>query len=144
MIRIIPCVMVWLSLVGAVVADDLARLQGKWNVIEARKGPRSDKVNPRDLAGHYFEFQGDTLWIVSGSVGKDLPLKITLDPGANPKHLDYTVKSGQKVMGIYKIEGDTLFYIHNPTGRGRPKTFEQSKFEHFDLLTVLTRAKSKP
>jgi uncharacterized protein (TIGR03067 family) len=113
------------------VTGDLKRLQGDWVFqVEDREARWSlDGDNLR--ATH-----DDTVFVC----------KITLDPTANPRTINFFVKEGpadvvgKTTLGIYKIEDDrATFCVRRPGETNRPTEFKDIEDETF--VFVIKRPK---
>jgi uncharacterized protein (TIGR03067 family) len=67
--------------------------------------------------------------------------KVELDPAAEPKAIDVIPDGGrnrgERVLGIYKLEGDRLTICMAAPGRPRPKEFKAGKGSGCTLRTFL-------
>jgi uncharacterized protein (TIGR03067 family) len=133
---------------------DLELLKGTWNIDSMEWG---GKGMPKDLmTGYKFVFDGNKLtW--EGALGIHsksgkitaigdgvYPCEFKLDPGQDPKQIDVTMKlqKGERtLLGIYKIDGDTLKICYFTTSTGRRPIEFASKEGVRTSLIVLTRAK---
>jgi uncharacterized protein (TIGR03067 family) len=110
---------------------DSARLQGTW------KASFEDKKLVLTIKGDQFTFtMGDEKY--QGT--------FKLDPSKKPKHIDMTVKKGDKFVnktsvGIYELKGNTLKWAANEPGKDqRPDEFRETEGM---LYVVLDRQKKK-
>ena len=96
--------------------DDKARLQGEWPVVSLEvSGKKSDGLKGKKLVVKEDE------WTAPGG----LKFKIKLDTTKNPKQIDHTSEDGKvTLLGIYKIEGDTLTLCQSRVGGERPTEFK--------------------
>ena len=97
-----------------------------------------------------YEFTADGQWILRrhGVTLKTTPREFKVDAKASPATIDviYPQRAGaaasRTMLGIYKIEGDTLTLCLSPGGNPeRPKSFERKA--GVTVLLKLKRAKKK-
>jgi uncharacterized protein (TIGR03067 family) len=121
---------------------DLAPLQGEWSMVSGMADgfpiPAEMLPNSKRVC------KGDEL---TATVGGQLVMKakITVDPSKKPKTIDYEViegpTKGQKHLGIYEVDGDTLQSCFGAPGAERPADFT-SKPGDKRTTTVWKRAAS--
>ncbi len=72
---------------------------------------------------------------------------VELNPEANPKTLDVSsdggTMKGEKLLGIYKLEGDCLTVCMAPKGKDRPSKFEANPGTDETLMVFKKKAKTK-
>jgi len=106
------------------VKRDLARLQGVWVMIS---GERDGQGFPAEyLINSERVVKGDeTAVTVRGQLF--MKAKFFLDPLKNPKTIDYAINdgpyAGQKMFGIYELDGDKLKFCLSTPGKERPAAF---------------------
>ena len=119
------------------VKKDLDKLQGKWTVASIDE---NGKAAPADEVARFeITIKGDLFSIkTKDEANKELTIK--LDPSAKPATIDMKPKDGKEknVMGIYKLDGDTLTICATDENKERPKEFSATKGV---ALLVLKRAK---
>jgi len=73
--------------------------------------------------------------------------KIELDPSRDPKAIDVIPDGGQdrgeRVLGIYKLEGDRLTICMAAPGQPRPKAFKAEKGSGYTLRTFIRERASE-
>jgi uncharacterized protein (TIGR03067 family) len=123
---------VFTSLVAAVIllgADDAAKkemslLEGEWSMVS---GERDGQAIPEDLAktGKRVVKDGETTVTLGDMVV--MKAKFTIDPSKKPKTIDYSVNEGaakgNKVLGIYELDGDTIKFCFSAPDKDRPTDF---------------------
>jgi uncharacterized protein (TIGR03067 family) len=75
----------------------------------------------------------DSLWSINGQPHPDngLSADIVLDATKNPATIDFTPKrGGEKILGIWKVEGDKLILAFHGGNQSRPTEFVQSANLH--------------
>lgn len=110
------------------VKDELAKLQGTWRLaaMEAngQNAPDQQVKNVvRTITGDKYEVTRDNKPAGKGSM--------SLDPGKSPKAIDaestIPAKDGStrtvKILGIYKLEGDSFTTCFADPGKDRPTEF---------------------
>jgi len=106
------------------LADELAKLQGTWDVVRLADGHRGD-APAADLKGMN--------WVIDGAkiTGRDNPEakaqvgSFSLDPTHEPKHIDLVMggpKGDQTLPGVYEFDGDILRIAVAEPGFARPKS----------------------
>ena len=106
------------------VTNDLARIQGTWTMVS---GERDGQGFPAEyLSNSERVVKGDeTTVTVRGQLF--MKAKFTLDPFKNPKTIDYAINdgpyAGQKMFGIYELDGDKLKFCLATPGKERPTGF---------------------
>jgi uncharacterized protein (TIGR03067 family) len=103
---------------------ELANLQGEWSMISAE---RDGQALPKDFVRSSKRVcKGDQI-IVTIEDKVFMRATIALDPSKKPKAIDYTVtgglNKGEKQLGIYELEGDTVKFCLAPAGKDRPTHF---------------------
>jgi uncharacterized protein (TIGR03067 family) len=117
------------------------KLQGTWTVTAHTAGGK--KTAPKEIATWRVIVKGNE---ITARDGIDLlsAYVFRLDPSASPRAIDLDVTAGpdkdRKVLGIYKLEGDTLTVCVPEPGKARPKEFA-SKEGSGHLLFVFQREK---
>jgi uncharacterized protein (TIGR03067 family) len=107
-----------------VVKKDMDLLQGEWAMVS---GMADGYPIPAEMLPNSKRVcQGDDL---TATVGGNLVMKakITIDPTKKPKTIDYQVfdgpTKGQKHLGIYELDGDTMRSCFGAPGAERPTNF---------------------
>lgn len=117
---------------------DQQALQGTWKVVEVTFG--GEKVPKGETEKGTFVFEGDTFF---QKTGKTIDKKGTFQvhAGKKPKAIDLVDEKGEKLLGIYGLEGTTLRICASPPpAPKRPSEFSSTK-ENGRLLIILERAK---
>ena len=119
------------------VKKDLEKLQGKWTVASIDENGKSAPAE--EVAKYEITIKNDLFTIkVKDEATKQLRFK--LDPSQKPAVIDLTPndKKEKNVLGIYKIDGDTLTICATDENKERPTEFSATKGV---ALLVLKRAK---
>jgi uncharacterized protein (TIGR03067 family) len=125
------------------VKAEVARHQGTWRVVSS---VREGKEAPQDVARSIERVvEGDR--VVWKREGKNFAgTKVVLDPTRSPKTIDVIPEGGpnrdKRVLGIYKLEGDTLTICMAEPDKDRPKSFEAPEGSGF-MLMKFERQKSE-
>ncbi|MBI3411191.1 MAG: TIGR03067 domain-containing protein [Planctomycetes bacterium] len=107
---------------GGDAKGDLEKLQGKWTAdVDGKKAE--------------MKFTKDAFALTMGDGNQDKTFKgtIKIDGSKKPKHMDLTVKEGDKYVdmtaeAIFAVEGDTLRWCANEPGQGnRPTEFPKEQ-----------------
>jgi uncharacterized protein (TIGR03067 family) len=107
------------------VKKELRVLQGTWGLISRAVGGK--KVRKEELAGVILT--GDGAGKFSARRGAKLIVEATVElgPTKGPRAIDVTFTAGENkgktVLGIYEIEGNTLWVCHARPGDERPTDF---------------------
>ncbi len=115
---------------GAEPVDDQAKFQGSWRVQSLVVGGQTVKDTNVVLT-----FAGDRLTRKAGDAMAEATFK--LDPAKDPKTIDFRPEGGATVLGIYKLDGDTLTMC---VGEERPAQFASVAGSKTGLM-VLKREK---
>ena len=120
---------------------DLAQMQGEWSMVS---GTADGYPIPDDLLSNSKRVcKGDELTV---TVGSQLVMKarITINPTRKPKTIDYQViegpTKGEKHLGIYEVESDTMKSCFAAPGAERPADFTNKPGDK-RTSTVWKRAK---
>jgi uncharacterized protein (TIGR03067 family) len=109
----------------AAVKMELEKLAGEWQLVSAEKDGK--KLPPEQLnKKERVVIKGDQYTVLNGA--KVLQRStLMIDSTTNPKTIDRSitdgVNKGQKYLGIYELDGDTLRECSVTSGRERPKEF---------------------
>jgi uncharacterized protein (TIGR03067 family) len=118
------------------VQDELKRHQGTWvatsSIYDGQKAPEDVVRSIRRTV------EGDH--VVWKRAGKSFAgTKIELDPAREPKTIDVIPDGGrnrgERVLGIYKLEGDQLTICMAAPGQPRPQEFQAEKGSGCTLRT---------
>jgi RNA polymerase sigma factor (sigma-70 family) len=125
------------ALVGKVEAlKDEQKILGTWALVSGEEG--GQKAPPERLKDATVTFaEGGKLTVKMGERDQEFTFK--LDPAKKPKEFSATNDQGRTLLGIYKLEGDTLTVCFDRSGE-RPAEFA-SKEGTTVVLDVLKREK---
>src|SRR5258708_22453680 len=119
------------------VKKDVEKFQGKWTVVSIEE---NGKAAPADeVAKFEVTIKGDLFTVkIKDEDNKEMTIK--LDPAKKPPAIDLVPKNAKEttVLGIYKLDGDTLTICGTDEKKERPTEFATRK----GITTiVLKRAK---
>jgi uncharacterized protein (TIGR03067 family) len=122
---------------------EVARHQGAWAVTSF---VREGKASPKELVASIVRVvEGDH--VVWKRDGKSFAgTAVALDPSKDPATIDVIPDGGpsrgERVLGIYKLDGDTLTICMADPGRDRPRAFEAPEGSKQTLMTFRRRDRS--
>lgn len=124
------------------VKKELDKLEGSWTLVSLES--KGKKTPEDDVKRYHLTIKGDQ-WTIEYPGGKD-KLTIQIDPGKDPKTIDFTFKAPSATVrsrGIYTLgsstDGDTLTLCRvDQKGLPRPKEFKTT--ESTTMLFVWKRA----
>ena len=105
---------------------DQELLQGTWKVAKMWFGGRELPVAAIDMI-----FAGDQF--TQRAAGTTSQATIRLDPGKDPKEIDFLFPRRATWRGIYQLKGDQLLLCWNTEGRERPADFTGERFYYYEL-----------
>lgn len=118
--------------------EDQQALQGTWSVVEVTFG--GVKVPQGETENGTFVFEGDKFVQKSGKT-VDKKGSFQLHAGKKPRAINLVDEKGEKILGIYALEGKTLkICAAPPPAQKRPSEFTSSR-ENGCFLIILERAK---
>jgi RNA polymerase sigma factor (sigma-70 family) len=105
---------------------DQELLQGTWKVTKMWFGGREGLKEDIDMifAGNQF---------TQRAVRSTFQASFRLDPGKDPKEIDFLFARRVTWRGIYRLEGDHLLLCWNTNGRKRPADFTGEDFYYYEL-----------
>lgn len=118
---------------------EMAKLEGTWQLISAEtdgeKLPdeRAKQIRVVIAKGKHTVYVNDKA-VVEG-------VAFRIDPTKTPKEVEDTLKDGQKILGIYEVDGDTLRSCVAAVGNERPTRFSGEKRSGY-TLRVFKRVKT--
>lgn len=113
-------------------------LDGEWTLVFMEQ--RGARAGGEGANQYKLTVNGDQ-WTVTSFRGQEQKMTFTIDPSQNPKTIDLTMKSGDKVAhsrGIFKVEGDTLTVCRTGGETERPTEFKTTP--ESGVLVVWKRA----
>ena len=137
---------VLVGLVGAqppadAVKKDLALLEGEWAMVS---GERDGQALPEEYVKTGKRVAKDGVSTVTIGDMVLMKSKFTIDPAKTPKAIDFVglegPTAGQKLHGIYELDGDTVRFCFAPADKDRPTDFT-TKEGSGRTLSVWKRAK---
>ncbi|HXJ11438.1 MAG TPA: TIGR03067 domain-containing protein [Candidatus Limnocylindrales bacterium] len=127
---------------SAAAKKDTALLQGEWTMVS---GSADGQAMPETMRAQMKRVcKGDETTITMGDQ-VFFKAKFSVDPSRKPKTIDYEMTEGftkgQKQLGIYELEGDTIKAAFGKPGAERPTDFTSKPG---DGRTVSTWKRAKP
>ena len=113
---------------------DEEKILGTWTLVSSEEGGRKAPEERLKEATVTFAADGK---LTAKQGGKEQEFTYQLDPAKKPKEFSGTNDQGRTVLGIYKLEGDTLTVCFD-RGGGRPTEFA-SREGSLVVLEVLKR-----
>jgi uncharacterized protein (TIGR03067 family) len=124
---------------GETAKQDLARLQGAWALVS---GERDGQAFPTEYLTNSDRVVEDDETTVTVRGQLFMKAKFSLDPTRNPKTIDYSINdgpyAGQKMFGIYELNGNKLKFCLSTPGKERPAGFA-TKPDDGQTMTVWKR-----
>jgi RNA polymerase sigma factor (sigma-70 family) len=116
------------------------KLEGSWRVISVHKAGQ-----PQPDVNVQFGFADDR-WTMSVAGVQLPPRPYALDPSQEPKAIDFSMAEGKVVLGIYRLDGNslTLCVNQNSAGGKRPTAFRTQSEDAMVTLWVLEREPAGP
>jgi uncharacterized protein (TIGR03067 family) len=124
-----------------------AGIYGEWVVQSMTMG---GKQNARAPAETIYQFTPEGQWLIrrEGATAKSVPRDIKIDAKASPATIDvvYPMPAAggaapRNMLGIYRIDGDTLTLCFSPGGGERPTAFESPDGARVMLMTLKRKKK---
>jgi uncharacterized protein (TIGR03067 family) len=126
-------------------AVELARHQGTWQVVSfVREGVESPKALVDAIVR---EVEGDhVVWKRDGKAfaGTRVELDVSKTPHAIDVIPDGGQNRGERVLGVYSLEGDVLVVCMADPGGDRPTSFEAAKGSKRTLMRFKRGPKRRP
>lgn len=126
---------------GAEPKTDLDQIQGGWQGTKLEIGGKSPPAEVVERGKYVFKGNAITMFEGDKIVGK---VTFTLDPAKAPKAIDITAtedpQKGKTMLGIYRLEGDTLILCFGT--EQRPTEFSASAEKKTGIMEF-RRAKSE-
>ena len=121
----------------AEIKKDVEKFQGKWTVASIEE---NGKLEPADEVAKFEVTVKDAQFTIKIKDVATKELTIKLDPAQKPAAIDLVPKDDKEktVLGIYKLDGDTLTICGTDEKKERPTEFTAGKGV---TLLVLKRAK---
>jgi uncharacterized protein (TIGR03067 family) len=127
----LPILAALLMLVSAPAADDVmpedkAKLQGSWTFTRIEQD--GETIGAETIADFVLVFEGDKYFLKQGErVAEEGTF--ALHPEQSPRQIDFKIlkgrDAGQRQLGLYKFEGETLrLAAARPGESDRPRSFE--------------------
>ena len=106
------------------VKKELALMEGEWVMVAGR---RDGQALPDEYVKTGRRVAKDGVSTVTIGDMVVMKNKYTIDPSKKPKTIDFEAiegeVKGQKLHGIYELDGDTLRFCLAPADQGRPTDF---------------------
>jgi uncharacterized protein (TIGR03067 family) len=120
---------------------DKAQLQGEWTMVS---GERDGQKFPAEFLQNSKRVASNDVTTVTIQGQLFMKATFTLDPATSPKKIDYAVTggpyAGNRQLGIYQLDGDTVKYCFTVPGKERPAEFS-TKPDDGRTLTVWKKEK---
>lgn len=101
-----------------------AAMQGEWSMVSGSQGGQSV---PEEMRSQFKRVCKGNETTVSAGEQFFFKAKFTVDPTKNPATIDYQVlegpAKGQKQLGIYELNGETIKFCFGAPGAERPTDF---------------------
>lgn len=128
------------------VEAEIARFQGTWQLLSAEKeGKKSPEETVKQIT---VTIKGNTHTVRFGDQVVAHNVSFEVDPSKNPKWTTDTITEGpdkgKQILGIYKLEGDTLTSCVAPLGKDRPTEFSAKPGSNYTLRTFKRATKGEP
>jgi uncharacterized protein (TIGR03067 family) len=120
-------------------AKDLELLQGTWEIVSMEV--EGEKLPPKAIKSMTVQFKTNLMTMGIGAHTETSTF--TLDADKNPKWIDATsgaTRTGDIVVGIYKIEGDRISLCLSKKRNDRPKVFATNKGSEHGLFIFKKKA----
>ena len=144
--RVLVAMVALSCLVGAeppsdAVKKELTQLEGEWVMVS---GERDGQALPEEYVKTATRVAKDGVSTVTIGGMVVMKSKYTIDPAKKPKAIDFEATEGEakgnKLVGIYELDGDTLKFCLAPADKDRPTEFT-AKEGSGRTMSVWKRAK---
>ena len=123
------------------VKNELAQLEGDWAMVS---GERDGQALPEEYVKTATRVAKDGVSTVTIGGMVVMKSKYTIDPSKKPKAIDFEAVEGEakgnKMLGIYEFDGETLKFCIAPSDKERPTEFS-AKEGSGRTMSVWKRAK---
>jgi RNA polymerase sigma factor (sigma-70 family) len=128
---------------AAKAADDLKKLEGTWDIVDAERGGK--RVAADERKGMTVSIRDGKL-VIDSPAGASQPFLIRVDPSPSPKHIDMIPAVGEAILGIYELDGDSLKLGWGNVSKAgeRQKEFKTSPAAPGSSVLHLRRQKNAP